>query len=140
MITVEFSFRGGLAGKIVQAATWSWASHVDFVLPDGLLLGAVPDGGVSLRAWSPPVRAERYTVDAHPFVLQCAQSQLGKPYDFVGVLGIGLHRDWAETDSWFCSELIAWAFQKAGKPLLRADHLDRITPRDLLLSTALKAA
>lgn len=137
MITLEFSYRGGMAGRLVRATTWSWASHVDFVLPDGRLLGAVPGGGVSRRDWAPAVRAERYAADCHPLVLDIALDQLGKPYDWLGVLGVGLHHDWRSTGRWFCSELVAWAFAKAGKPLLIADQIDRITPRDLLLSPVL---
>ena len=62
-------------------------------------------------------------------VIAAAESQIGKPYDWLGVLGIGLHRDWQEPDRWFCSEMAAWAFQQAGRPLFRPDALYRITPQ-----------
>lgn len=65
-------------------------------------------------------------------VITAARSQIGKPYDWLGVLGIGLHRNWQADDSWFCSELVAWAFEAAGSPLFRAPHW-RITPQDLFL-------
>ncbi len=137
-VVLEFSRGASLASAVVGLATWSWCSHVDFVLEDGQLLGARPDGGVSLRQSRPQLRCERYAVDASCKVLRLAETQLNRPYDWPGVLGVGLHRDWAETDSWFCSELVAWAFYTAGEPLLRSYELNRITPRDLLLSPHLQ--
>ena len=60
-----------------------------------------------------------------------AASQIGKPYDYTAILGLGLRRDWQEEDAWFCSELVAWAFQHAGEPLFRAECLRRVTPQHL---------
>ena len=51
--------------------------------------------------------------------------------DGTAVLGLGLHRDWQQDDSWFCSELAAWSFQQAGSPLFRANAARRVTPQDL---------
>lgn len=39
-------------------------------------------------------------------IIDAAMTQLGKPYDFLAILGIGLKRDWQEDDKWVCSELI----------------------------------
>ena len=64
-------------------------------------------------------------------VIAAAASQIGKPYDYTAILGLGLRRDWQEEDAWFCSELVAWAFQHAGDPLFRADCLRRVTPQHL---------
>lgn len=140
MITLEFSARAGKLGGLVQAVTWSPYSHVDFVLADGRLLGAVPQGGVCERDWTPAERSERFHVDAPAAVLEIARSQLGRPYDWIGAVGIGLMRDWHRPDAWICSELVAWAFRQAGRPLLRADHLRRVTPRDVRLSPLLISA
>lgn len=141
MVALEFSSRNTWSGLAVRAFTWCWCSHVDLVLPDGRLLGALPGSGVQIRDWTPARRVERFHIDAPPALLQAvlerALSQIGRPYDWAGVLGMALRRKWAEQDSWFCSELVAWAFADAGHPLLRAQHLYRITPRDLLLSPRL---
>lgn len=59
-----------------------------------------------------------------------ARSQIGKPYDWPGVLGIGFRRNWQESDAWFCSELVAWAFGVSGSPLFRTEHW-RITPQTI---------
>lgn len=138
MIAIEFSDTGSIPGDLVKLCTWSWAPHADFVLPDGSLLGARPSCGVAIVARAPARRMERFEVDAPDAVLAAARSQVGRPYDWAGVLGVALHRDWREADSWFCSELIAWAFAQAGRPILRSDTVNRITPRDLLLSPLLR--
>lgn len=124
--------------------TWSWASHVDFVLPDGKLFGALSvegGGGVRFHELQSPShysRLERFEVDAPDSVLDFALSQTGKPYDWAGIFGIlTRNRKWEDDDKWFCSELTAWAFQKAGVPLL-IETSNRITPRDLLISPLLK--
>ena len=137
MIQLEFSYRGGLAGKIVQAFTWSWCSHVDFVLPDNRLLGAVPDGGVSIREWTPADRIERYFVDAPDSVLFAAMDLIGKPYDWKAIIGIGLRQDWHDPDAWFCSECVEHCFEVADKPLIRSEHINRVWPNHLLMSPRL---
>lgn len=65
-------------------------------------------------------------------VIAAARSQIGKPYDWQGVAGIGFRRRWQDDDAWFCSELVAWAFEAGGHPLFRSQPW-RITPRDLYL-------
>lgn len=64
-------------------------------------------------------------------VVAAWRSQDGKPYDLLGALGLGLHRDWQDPVSWWCSELIAWGFDVGGSPLFRADALHRVTPQHL---------
>lgn len=111
---------------------------MDFVLPDGKLLGAVGSGGVCVREDEGFAAVERYVADAPFEVIDVALSQVGKPYDWRGILGFALRRDWQETDAWFCSEFVAWCFERAGYPLLRADRSWRVTPRDLRMSLRLQ--
>lgn len=33
------------------------------------------------------------------------KDQLGKPYDWTGVGGLGFNRNWQDDDKWYCSEL-----------------------------------
>lgn len=64
-----------------------------------------------------------------------AKTQIGKNYDHTAIFGLALDRDWRAKDSWFCSELVAKAFEQAGAPLLNPDvDVWRVTPRDILLS------
>lgn len=121
----------------IRFATRSWASHSEFVLSDGSTFGSHADGGVKWR----PYRANRYIriarfiapniEDAYDWAL----TQGGKKYDFSAILGIALNRNWRSGDRWFCSELIAAAWEHTPIPLLNpAADVARITPRDLLLS------
>ncbi|MNF95265.1 hypothetical protein D3C84_780070 [compost metagenome] len=64
-------------------------------------------------------------------IIEAARSQLGKPYDWTAILGLGLRRDWQERDAWFCSELIAWSAAEAGEPWYRCESLRRVTPQHL---------
>jgi uncharacterized protein YycO len=139
MITLRFSTLDDLTGRVVQWATWSWASHVDVVLTDGSLIGAIPKRGVVMRVPDQAGRVEFYHVQvpAGP-VIERMLSQIGRPYDWPGIMGWALRRDWQDPHAWFCSELVAWAFENAGFPLLRSEGLSRITPRDLLMSPMLR--
>ena len=144
MITLQFSATNQIGSRLIRTLCWSWASHIDFVLPDGRLLGALAvqnGGGVQYHKMKPLVeysRVERFEIDAPDSVLDFAKSQVGKPYDWAGVIGwMVRNRNWEEDDKWFCSELAAFSFMKAGFPLLN-EVAYRITPRDLLISPLLK--
>lgn len=60
-----------------------------------------------------------------------AMDQVGKPYDLTALIGWLSGRDWQEEDSWFCSELVAFAFAQAGSPLFRDGTMSRVTPQNL---------
>jgi uncharacterized protein YycO len=139
IITLQFSRDEGWGSRIIRWFTWSDYSHVDFVLWDGTLLGARTDGGVQVRKrdYKKFAAVKKYQVEAPGDVIAFALSQVGKPYDRTGIVNFGLHRDWRAKDSWFCSELVAAAFESAGRPLLQGDYR-RITPRDLMLSPFLQ--
>lgn len=144
---IQFSAQRLIGSATIRHFTWSPYSHVDLVLPNGLLLGARATRGVAL--YSPHEvensRVAAYSVATNPrqqeAILRAARTQIGKPYDWGGVLGLALRsRRWQDDDSWFCSELVTWAFEQAGVPLLRTADAWRITPRDLLLSPHLIAS
>ena len=119
MIYLQFSSTPTLISKAIQLFTWSWASHVDFVLPSGSLFGAMNDGGVKVHSPVKYSRVEIYKVNAPSSVLDFAFSQNGKPYDWTGIFGlIARNRDWEDKSKWFCSELVAFAFKAALRILL----------------------
>lgn len=144
MILLRFSPGAGPLAWIVRQATWSWCAHVGFKSESGDVVDATPEFGVSARRTADEPGTRYFRVNATDArirdALVFAGSQIGRPYDWTGCIGIGLHRDWHQEKSWFCSELVAWAFERAGCPLLRADHLDRVTPADLLMSPLLSPA
>jgi uncharacterized protein YycO len=137
MVTIQFSTSKGIPSAAIRLFTWSWASHVDLVLPSGDLVGAIPGEGVKIHN-TEYYKSQQFTVDAPESVYDFALTQLGKPYDWAGIFGLVTRdRNWENDDKWFCSELAAWSFKQAGCPLLN-EVAYRITPRDLLISPLLK--
>jgi uncharacterized protein YycO len=130
----------GISSNIIKLGTFSEWSHVDLVTPDYQFLGARIDGGVQVRkpGYDIPYKTQCF-VDVPLNAAQeqrlwdFANAQVGKPYDWTAILGIAFRRDWREDDAWFCSELVAAAFEQAGRPLLQG-LLNRITPRDISIS------
>lgn len=141
MIKILFSTNDKIGSKLIRAGTWSKYSHCDILTEHGSVVGAVPFKGVI--EYDP---AERTTgkheikvvegVSYHE-VLSNVYSQMGKSYDWLGVIGVPFHRDWQRDDKWFCSELIAWALEKSGKPVI-LKRTNRVTPQDLLESPLVK--
>jgi uncharacterized protein YycO len=136
-----------LPGSImIRLATWSQFSHVDMIVGDGSrLIGALPFGaGVSEYDLQHRLTHARKTAvyEANfpqELVEREIRKQLGKPYDYVGVVGVGFHRDWSKDSKWFCSEIIAASFAQAGYPLVNPElRLNRVTPETLLRSPLLK--
>lgn len=64
-------------------------------------------------------------------VIAAAESQIGRPYDWLGALGLALRRGWQDRRAWFCSELVAWAADAAGSPWFRRNRIGRVTPEHL---------
>jgi uncharacterized protein YycO len=145
-IKIRFVTCADLVSALIRDKTFCAYSHVEFVLDDGTTLGAHASGGVAIR----PANYDVFTKIAvfavsvsqsqKDVIFSFAQAQVGKPYDFGAIAGLVVDRDWRDTSKWFCSELVAAAFEQA-EPLLRVpDSVDRITPRDLLLSLGLVEA
>jgi uncharacterized protein YycO len=137
MITLQFSAQAKPGSWLIRKFSWSDYSHVDFVLPDGTLLGATGSKGVAIRQPDAYSACDRFVVDAPASVLDIAASQIGKPYDWPAILGFVAQHNWQDENAWFCSEFVFWALNQSGVALLRAPK-HRITPRDLLLSPYLK--
>lgn len=135
MICLRFSRENTLLSWIIGVFTWSEYSHVEFVTSTGYL-GAAPDG-VKVRPMTARKGVEfilRHidcTYEQELKTLDFARSQIGKPYDWSGVFGVALHRDWHEQDSWFCSELVMTSLEAAGLYFLR-DKVNRVTPEMIL--------
>lgn len=137
MVTVLFSKRHHPGSYLIRAVTWSDWSHCELLHTDGnTLIGAAAPSGVEYDTLEHrlQIAASVVRVDfpgdfdkAWAF----AVSQQGKPYDWGGVAGIGLHRDWQEADRWFCSELVGKALLEGGFMPYRADLLHRMTPQHL---------
>lgn len=130
------------ASWLIRAGTWSAWGHVALVDGDQVIESVMGHGVRRVPLDSAIRRASRHalvSLAAHnpALIIAAATEQLGKPYDYTAILGLGLHRNWQEDDAWFCSELVAWAFQQACEPLFRAECLRRVTPQHLYMLPAL---
>lgn len=59
-----------------------------------------------------------------------AIAQLGKGYDYLGIIGFWFNRDFHKDDKWYCSEYAAEII-RAGGLELGLDILNGVSPRDL---------
>ena len=64
-------------------------------------------------------------------------SQIGKPYDFIGILdfvtGSTQDRNWRDESAWFCDELGVWAEERANITPRLPDPVYRLTPGSALM-------
>lgn len=125
------------ASIMVRVATWSRWSHVALVDGDQAIEATWPRVCVTplrdlLRSHKKFIIVDMPVQLEHELaILAAARSQVGKPYDVTAIFGFLTRRNWQDPDSWFCSELVAWAFEKGGAPLFRSDSLYRVTPQHL---------
>lgn len=145
MALLRFSRGSGIGAFIVRTATWSEWAHVGFLLDDGMVLDACPGFGVSIRKAEDDESVEYWDICAPKKsiadAVEWAKTQIGKPYDWRAITGFVTHRDWHDDRAWFCSELVEAAMDSVHWPLLHdSNRYDRITPRDLMMSTRIRAA
>lgn len=134
-LKVIFTCGKNIGSPLIRFLTWSPWSHV-----------AILDGDYVVEASYPRVRRtpfKDYNKNHDPIEVcsfSCpdpqaaicfANQQVGKPYDFIALLGFLFHRNWADVRQWFCSELVACALEKGGRKLFRDELLTRVTPQHL---------
>jgi uncharacterized protein YycO len=96
--------------------------------------------GVKIRPWGAgnPTRAiiahVVCTEDQAEKVYAFARAQIDKPYNWIGILGFAIRRDFPSIKRWFCSELITASFEAAGIHLVAVKQFDRVTPEMILNS------
>lgn len=137
MISLYFSTETyDLASCLIRYVTRSPWSHVGF-FKGGRTFSAMFDG----VKWGDMDEKANMLIINPPGVEQAfewALTQEGKPYDRSAIFGMALDRDWHDPRKWYCSELVAEAFEITGNPLFNINtQVYRITPRDILLSKAL---
>lgn len=132
-IYVLFMRTRTISSPVIRFLTWSSWSHVALVDAHGTAYEARFQYGCTARPVRYPLlEATRYqfghcVVDSG--IKQFLAEQIGKRYDWTAVLGLGVHRDWQDDDSWFCSELVATAFARVKAPLVNK-RFGRVTPQD----------
>lgn len=144
-INLRFITQSGPVSFIIRKFLWSQYSHVEFVVPIGYL--GAREMGVKIRPFDycKPKREVFAQVECNQEVsdkvIAFARSQIGKPYDFISILaGFPFRLDLGSKDGkrWFCSELVAQAFEAANYPLVERRNKDRISPEDILQSPLVK--
>lgn len=145
-ITTQFVTEATLGSWAIRFGTHSDFSHVDVVLPSGDLLGARSAGGVQIRKpdYTQFSLIRRVVIpcsdDEGQAYYEFLRAQVGKPYDWKGVVGFAVNRDWRATDCWFCSELDI-AAKEVAKIIKVATPASRITPNDdYLLSASISSS
>ncbi len=123
---------------LIRAVTWSRWSHVSVVDGDTIIEAHALHGVIRTPLAEAIAKASECELVRLPAgdpaaVIAAAVSQIGKPYDWTALIAWLLRRDWQEDDSWFCSELVAWAFGKGGSPLFRPGILHRVTPEHIAM-------
>lgn len=140
---LRFSRGSGLAGWAVRFATFSSFAHVGLELAPGVVMDSYPGIGTSIREVSDAGQAVAYFEISAPDgvldqVIALGKQELGQRYDWLACAGFALRCDWRLPGFWDCSEWMADLFRRALWPLIRTEHLDRVTPADLLLSPYLR--
>lgn len=134
-----FTRRRHIGSWLIRFVTWSEYSHVDIVLHEQFLIGAIAPDGVVLHnindrlAMASKALIMEFPVNSFDDAKNYALSQIGRQYDWLGVIGIGLHRNWQEEDKWSCAELVAKVLSAGGQKPFDSKFYNRITPQDLLM-------
>lgn len=153
MLQIQFSTSTAFTSGIIRRLTHSPFSHVDFIVPEGLLgvSGVDPSindvGGVLVRPFNcwpyltkPKVARLGCSDEIAVKVIAVAMTQLGKPFDNTAMWGMledqatEKLRNWRDPTQWFCSEFVAWAMETGGLfPYSLAVMKNRVSPADVLL-------
>ena len=143
-VVLQFSSEPKLHSALIRWFTNSKFSHVDFVMPDGKLMGARFRGGVQIRPkdYTTFTNIERYAVytDKADAIYAYAQSKIGTPYDFEALFAFAFNKNWENDNKLFCSNFTAISFKEGGLLSLNPDaDVKRITPNDQYLCPFLAA-
>jgi len=144
-----FTTSGSFFSWAIRRRTWGKFSHVQIITritEQGKIEVVSAD---SNGVWCRDAREEELeyfavltcpeiTEEQRKNVLEFCFSQIGKPYDFVGLASFLLYKELQDDDRWFCSELAYIAYKQAGIRLQRRVKQDFISPRDLYISPLLK--
>jgi uncharacterized protein YycO len=129
-----FVRRSNIGSWLLRTGLWSSWSHCGIVTPHNTVIEAAAFKGVvehSLAGFLSGVSKHSFKdipVPDDAAALAWARSQIGKPYDWWGAIGLAFHREWGEPGSWFCSELVEAAAVAGGRIRFVA-QARRVTPQ-----------
>jgi uncharacterized protein YycO len=154
MIQLLFCHGRGLLSALIRFQTWSYWSHVAIRVGDDIY-EAWPGKGVhkmtvpefykhginGIRSCHVSFDSDYLETRVAGLVREFLEAQTGKKYSYAGVIRFIARfgqRTGVFMPRYFCSELIAAAFQCAGYPLLR-DDAAKISPGALITSPLLSS-
>lgn len=136
-------FKGrGIVSTLIRWQTRSEYSHAAILLPDGTIIEAWQGAGVRRKIISDWTDVDSFMVTAMTpaqwaSAIDFAAQQIGKGYDYKGVIRF-LSRQSLKLDSrWFCSELVFAALERAGVAVLSRVDASEVSPAMLSLSPLL---
>lgn len=135
---VVFTRGRSLFTVTVRTVSWSAWSHVSLVTNEDTIIEAAAFHGVVERPLSELIaESSKFEFVDIPCPndqagIAWARTQLGKPYDYFGALGIGFHREWNADTHWWCSELVEAAILEAGRQRFRS-AMKRLTPQHVYM-------
>lgn len=134
-IKLVFSKNNNPGALVVRFGTWSKWSHVGIVIDDTTVIDSRPFHGVQERPLvdfldkAAEYEFKQVEVESAANGIAWARTQIGKPYDWGGVISFAAHRDWSEEDCWYCSELAEGTIQAAGRTRFIENSIRRVSPQ-----------
>lgn len=133
---VIFSTGPHLSSWALRKVLFSEWSHCGVIMEDGK---TVIEASAKYGVVETPI--EKFTQHGRYAIIDCpvkdpvaayaaARAELGKGYDWIGLLGLAVTYDMQISDNWFCSKLVQHVKVAGGLRDLRYDKW-RVTPRDL---------
>lgn len=114
---------------LLRLGAWSSWSHVALVMADGVTVidATFTHGGVKRRQLADVLAASSVweyldvEIPDAEAAFAFAVAQIDKPYDWLGAMGLALHRDWQRPDAWWCSEFVEACLAAGGLLRFRVD-------------------
>lgn len=137
-------FRGrGIISALIRWQTRSVYSHAALLMPDGKIIESWQGEGVrtkQLTDWSNIDQFEVVGMTSEQWIdaIEFARLQIGRGYDYLGVIRFISRRSMPANGRWFCSELVFMALRVAGVDLLARIEAGEVSPGVLALSPLLK--
>ncbi len=131
--------------RLIRWRTWSDYSHAAWVFPDGSVIeawkGGVTHAPTILSGHAPDTEVHLFmldlTIEQRWAIQDFLIAQIGKPYDYAGIVGFLAAAKTENPDRWFCSELIFAACKKASVDLLKRIPAWKVSPGLLAYSPLL---
>ena len=141
MIEIRCIAEDNLVSNLIKYWTWDKYSHVEFVLPEGML-GSRLNGGIAIRPADYIVTSldTRLTLSLAPEdelkILTWAKAQVGEGYGWKDVFDEAFHEEILKPSAMDCSHFVSRALSMGGVFVSRKRFFQN-TPADIFNCTLL---